>query len=79
MKNEMLLFEHVSLLCLVIEFFTTEAANMCYIYDSGHFSSILLLSYFLPFLPTKRVSVNQENKITQTLESNLAFGTRFQT
>lgn len=79
MKNEMVLFEHVSLLCLVIEFFTTEQANLYYIYDSGHFTSILLLSYFLPFLPTKRAYANQENKITQTLESNLAFGTCFQT
>lgn len=38
MKNEILLCEHVSLPCLVIEFFTTEVANLSYICDSEHFT-----------------------------------------
>lgn len=38
MKNEILLFEQVSLPCLVIEFFTTEVENLSYTCKSGHFT-----------------------------------------
>lgn len=79
MKNEILLFEHVSLPCSVIEFFTTEILHLYYIYDSVYSTLVLQLPRFLTSLPSKRESTNQEEKITQTLESNLAPGTRFQT
>lgn len=78
MKNEILLFEPVSLPCSVIEFFT-EIHHLYYIYDSVVPTLVLLPPSFLTSLASKRESTSRENKIIQTLESNLAFGTCFQT
>lgn len=47
MKNEILLFEYVSLLCLVIEFFIVEDISLYYICDLVNFSLVFLFFNFL--------------------------------
>lgn len=71
MKNEILLFEHVSLPCLVIEFFTTEVANLSYICHSGPFTlcpAVFLTSCLLcpqrGYRPIKRIKQLKLCKVT---------------